>query len=181
VARGTLGTRVAGEGPLERLALVFPHDDDALVLRLVGALDAANRAAVPHAAALDTYELGAAEAAALAAHELDVVTGVHATDGAQRIVLLEGLGGPGRAMEAVRLALPPRPDPSDASLLVLANPAARWGARLWACGALVPRAVAVREARKDDRRLVAVDVVGVVELGERRADRAACAGSGAGV
>ena len=141
---GTLGHRVAAEGPLERIVIIFPYDDDAYMLRLLISLDKINTAAVPHAPALDTYMLSVAEKKSIAAHELDVITSLHVTDGHQRICIFEGLGGVGKGIEALRLALPPRPDPSDTSILVLTNTATRFHSRLYMQDTLALRVTRLR-------------------------------------
>ena len=132
ITSGTLGaSKTAAPGAIERLVLIFPYNDDALMLQVITAVAVVNSRAVPTAASLQAHVFSAQESAAIAAHELDVITGIHVTDGLQRIFILEGLGGMGRGMESVRLALPPRPDPSDTSILLLSNALVRFQERLY--------------------------------------------------
>jgi hypothetical protein len=188
--------RAAEEGPFERLVLLCPYEDDAMVLRVVRAVSAVNAAVLPPGApSLRTHVLSPEELAALEGGGLDAVTGVHVTDGVQRLFVCEGLApGRGRGMETLRLALPPHDDPAAPGTLLLANPAVRFQRRLYARAGLAlrglrlraPFAAAAAAPAVFDRKLSSPALEGalcaLVALAERRVGSLALARElGAGV
>jgi hypothetical protein len=147
-ARAPPPMRAAEAGPFERLVLLCPYDADDITLRVVRVVTSVNTAVLPpHAPSLRTYVLSPGELAALESGGADAITGVHVTDGVQRLFILEGLapgGGGGGGMGALRLALPPHDDPAALGTVLLANPAVRFQTRLFARAGLALRGLRLR-------------------------------------
>lgn len=160
--------------PFERLVVAFPADDEALLRRILDIITTVNAAACPDATSLASHALTGDQIDAAEDGRLNIVTGVHVLErpprssappstalspstkragasmitpstGGTRTFILEGLGGPGSAMEQLRVAIGrPRSTP-EATYFVLANERVRFNDRLYTAFGLLPRVVRLRQ------------------------------------
>ncbi len=132
------------EPPFERLVIAFDYSNVELLHAVIAAVERVNAAALPHAPSTHTYELTEDEIAAADTAKLGVVTGVHIIDSHRRIMILEGLGGAGGGMAAIRAAVGPRAGLNTSSFRLLANPSVRFHTRLYARFHAAPKDIRLR-------------------------------------
>jgi hypothetical protein len=125
---------LAADAPsFERAVLLFPYGQDALLQAVTGAVAEVNAAAVPAGSSARSHVLTAQQVAAAEAGALDIVTGVHVIDaGRRRLMVLEGVSGPGKGMARVRAAIG-RGQANTEAWRLLASSDVRFARRLYTC------------------------------------------------
>jgi hypothetical protein len=108
--------------PFTRMVFAFKYDDDATLMAINETLNGVNAKALPNIqGTLRSYSLTDEEAEQSNNTELDLLTGFTIIDDDMRIVVIEGLAGPGLAMQQLFADIP-RIKPNDNSLKILCNP-----------------------------------------------------------
>jgi hypothetical protein len=117
--------------PFERAVLSFDYTDDSTLHVVLDTIAAVNTTALAHVDSHSSYALTPAEVVAAESGSLDILTGLHLTDGpGTRLIVVEGVGGEGHGMAALRAALP-RPDLNGPAWSLLSNPHLRFSTRLY--------------------------------------------------
>lgn len=117
--------------PFTRTVLAFDYKDDDTLLKVNEALTKVNKIALSNIqGSIRSYSFTDEEMEAVVNGGLDVITGFMVIDNDTRIIVLEGLAGPGKGMESVVRDLP-RLASNNKHLSMLANPNVLFQKRLY--------------------------------------------------
>ncbi len=117
--------------PYTRMVFVYKYNDDSTLMAINDTIVSINSRALPDIqGTLRSYSLSAEEVEAAKTAQLDIITGFSIIDNDARIVVMEGLAGPGQAMQEMFLSIP-RISPNDSSLKILCNPEVLFPDRLY--------------------------------------------------
>jgi hypothetical protein len=118
--------------PFTRMVFIFRYDDDATLSRINKAVNKVNSHALPDIqGSIRSYSFTAAEREAAVKAVRDVVTGFTIIDDDVRIVVVEGLAGPGQGMQSIFVDVP-RIQEDNKNLKILCNPEVLFPERLYA-------------------------------------------------
>ena len=117
--------------PYTRMVFVFKYTDDETLSAINAAVSAVNLVALPDIqGSLRSYIFSKEEVLSVNSGVLDVVCGFTVIDDDVRIVVIEGLAGPDKAMQEIFLDIP-RLQPNNKSLKILCNPEVLFPKRLY--------------------------------------------------
>lgn len=135
-ARNLSDTQLQDElskAPFTRMIFVTKYDNDAFLEALNEGIHAVNSRALPNIqGSIRSYSLTAQELEAARGGALDVVSGFMVIDDDLRLIVLEGLAAPDKAMETLYLDYLPRQHDNDEQLTILANPEVLFQQRTYA-------------------------------------------------
>jgi len=117
--------------PYTRMVIIFRYKDDHMLKTVNDAIMRVNTRALPNMqSSIRSYTFSEREIEAVSTGQLDIVCGFSIIDDDLRIVVLEGLAGPGQGMQMVYLDIP-RTKPNDSDVKILVNPEVLFPNRLY--------------------------------------------------
>ena len=117
--------------PFNRMVFVLEYDDNETLTTINNAITTVNLTALSNIqGSLRSYKFTEEEMVAAANADLDVVCGFSLMDDNERIIVIEGLAGPGKGMQNIYLAIP-KLQPNSRFLKILCNPEVLFPDRLY--------------------------------------------------
>jgi hypothetical protein len=120
------------QNPFTRMIIVMKYDNDEALDHFNEGLNAINSRALPDIqGTIRSYSLTGAELEAVKSGKLDVISGFMVIDNDTRIIVIEGLAAPDKAMEWMYLDFLPKLKDNDEELSILVNPEVLFPERLY--------------------------------------------------